>query len=91
MPLPPRPITDHDRDVLVTRNWFSRRHEGDKPAKIIAKLIAADQQSVAVSEVGGRFAGIASQNKAKRLNCRCRRRGRCTEVEAAPELILSKP
>jgi hypothetical protein len=44
MPLPPRPITDHDRDVLVTRSWFSHRHEGDKPAKIVAKFIAADQQ-----------------------------------------------
>src|SRR5437764_3936633 len=58
MPLPPRPITDHDRDVLVTRSWFSRRHEGDTPAKIVAKLIAADRRFAAGSETGARFARL---------------------------------
>ena len=71
MPLPPRPITDHDRDVLVTRSWFSRRYRGEKPAKIVAKLIAADQRFAAGSEAGGRFARSASRFKAK-----CARRTR---------------
>src|SRR5215469_9298002 len=70
MSLPPRPTTDHDRDVIATRNWFSRRHEGDKPAKIVAKFIAADQRPAAVSEVAGRLDGIASRNKAKRARLR---------------------